>query len=192
MVEVNTSFSGSALKSVQVITLTPSHIQQLRELISTPLCYKLPSSPRILFDSSSLDYDSDLKHTPTICNLILDGHCIYGSKCKNYHPPHTTNADCTLCKVNVRSSLRQYGLLLNCSHIFCLPCIRQWRGRGNVPLSISKSCPICSKYSSDLLGCSIVLHVKEDKEMLQRIISTMRHGVSYGEYEYLVYDKNSI
>jgi hypothetical protein len=191
MSEANTSFSGSVLQSVQVISLTPSHIQSIREHLSSPFPYKFPSSPRILFDSSFLDLDSELPSTPNICNLILDGHCIYGSKCKSYHPPHILSADCILCKVNVTSSLRQYGLLLNCSHIFCLPCIRQWRGRGNVPQSISKSCPVCSKYSSDLLPCSIVLSKKEDKEMLHRVVSSMKRSV-YSENEYLVYDRSSI
>jgi E3 ubiquitin-protein ligase makorin len=39
---------------------------------------------------------------------------------------------------------RQFGLLPNCSHPFCLTCIRQWRGAGfDFGKEAVRVCPVC-------------------------------------------------
>ena len=38
---------------------------------------------------------------------------------------------------------RRFGLLTGCTHGFCLECIREWRGRTDMPAATVRSCPLC-------------------------------------------------
>ena len=52
-------------------------------------------------------------------------------------PPHS----CT--QVCLETGLRQFGVLPNCTHCFCLDCIRAWRATHSAKLQVSRSCPEC-------------------------------------------------
>ena len=42
---------------------------------------------------------------------------------------------------------RRFGLLTHCKHAFCLPCIREWRARIDLPPATVRSCPLCRTLS---------------------------------------------
>uniref|UniRef100_A0A6G3MI81 RING-type E3 ubiquitin transferase n=1 Tax=Henneguya salminicola TaxID=69463 RepID=A0A6G3MI81_HENSL len=57
------------------------------------------------------------------------------------------NKVCAICLEKVLShekvSDRNFGLLENCSHIFCLHCIREWRKSKDSSFQNVRACPIC-------------------------------------------------
>ncbi|XP_062539264.1 probable E3 ubiquitin-protein ligase makorin-1 [Armigeres subalbatus] len=61
---------------------------------------------------------------------------------------------------------QRFGILPNCSHIFCLECIRTWRQAKNFENKIKRGCPTC-RVSSDFVCPSIVwVESREEKEKL--------------------------
>jgi Zinc finger, C3HC4 type (RING finger)/Zinc finger C-x8-C-x5-C-x3-H type (and similar)/RNA-binding, Nab2-type zinc finger len=62
--------------------------------------------------------------------------------------------DCSICLENVVSIPgRRFGLLTNCNHAFCLPCLQQWRARIDIPQQTARSCPICRTLSYFVIPC---------------------------------------
>lgn len=109
-----------------------------------------------------------------LCQFYINDKCKFQNKCKNYHPPQIPEAECMLCKVKIKASLRKFGLLSGCNDIFCFPCIRQWRSRGNVSLELSKSCPICFKTSQILVPSSIFPQDFTEKMDLVKVLSSSK------------------
>ena len=145
-----------------VFFLTSQELLSLKQHPRTRFSYttKLIFNPRDFFES---DADSS-----EICEFFLTSTCKNGSKCSNYHPSTSTSTstDCSLCNVKVKNSLRKFGLLSGCQCVFCYPCIRQWRSRGNVLSEIANSCPICGTISNDLLPLSILPGNFSDKFLI--------------------------
>lgn len=52
---------------------------------------------------------------------------------------------CGICLETVwdREGDQRFGMLENCSHIFCLECIRTWRSSSNYEHKVVKACPEC-------------------------------------------------
>ncbi|CAG9326484.1 unnamed protein product [Blepharisma stoltei] len=102
-----------------------------------------------------------------ICPYFLQGRCMYGNKCWFRHPSNDQeipgDANCAICLEKVKQNNRQFGLLLGCAHIFCLNCIRSWRGQINVPKEVSRSCPICRVPSFYILPSTDLVMRYEDK-----------------------------
>lgn len=60
----------------------------------------------------------------------------------------SSDIECAICYETVlTSSKSRFGLLTGCSHPFCLSCIREWRGRIDLPKHTVRSCPICRQPS---------------------------------------------
>ena len=59
-------------------------------------------------------------------------------------PPSSSTADCQ-CLICYEEA-DQYGLLSECNHIFCLKCVKEWRGQKDVG-DIKRTCPACRKES---------------------------------------------
>ena len=83
-----------------------------------------------------------------ICPYFLEGRCRYGNNCWLSHPSELNqeipnDKECGICLLKVRENHREFGLLMGCIHVFCLNCIRHWRGQLNVPKEVARSCPIC-------------------------------------------------
>jgi len=54
--------------------------------------------------------------------------------------------ECGICYEKPVEQKRKFGLLQNCEHAFCLPCIREWRGAEsawNFGREAVRVCPIC-------------------------------------------------
>ena len=119
--------------------------------------------------------------TEDLCQFFLLGSCRFMSKCKKYHPESIEDSECMLCKVKIKSSLRKFGLLSGCQDIFCYPCIRQWRSRGNVIPEIANSCPVCGIMSDELISSSIFPVSFSDKLLIiQNIFNKSQKDLFYG------------
>jgi len=79
--------------------------------------------------------------------FFLQGQCSKGNTCPFMHtkeplPTETKEEEhmCSIC-YNVCGTLRKFGLLSNCDHVFCLDCIRTWRVSSKA--NGSHTCPMC-------------------------------------------------
>lgn len=60
----------------------------------------------------------------------------------------------------------RFGILPNCNHIFCLPCIRKWRQAKNFDSTITRACPECRIESHYVCPSLYWVDTKEEKEKL--------------------------
>ncbi|XP_072001355.1 E3 ubiquitin-protein ligase makorin-1 isoform X2 [Engystomops pustulosus] len=63
-------------------------------------------------------------------------------------------------------SERRFGILSNCSHSYCLKCIRRWRSAKQFESKIIKSCPECRITSNFVIPSEYWVEEKEDKHKL--------------------------
>ncbi|KIM61317.1 hypothetical protein SCLCIDRAFT_122378 [Scleroderma citrinum Foug A] len=113
-------------------------------------------------DSCKFLHGDDERLTPydkaKVCRYFVQGHCTRGDKCwfLHEHPkPHPgderTQVDAESCCICMEKPVT-YGLLTDCSHVFCLQCIRQWRDKDGKSLDMVstgaiKCCPLCRRPS---------------------------------------------
>lgn len=64
---------------------------------------------------------------------------------------------CSICWERPLSNGRRFGLLTGCDHIFCLNCIRQWRGTLGPSREALRGCPTCRKNSFFVIPCDRVV-----------------------------------
>lgn len=116
------------------------------------------------------------------CHYYKAGNCLYGSRCKNLHISRkdiddddqenaaevsTPPPECGICLASAPEK-GIYGLLNNCSCVFCLECIRSWRKEG---LSFEganqvRLCPLCRNTSYYLVPSRVVPSTPLKKERL--------------------------
>jgi hypothetical protein len=66
----------------------------------------------------------------------------------------SSEVQCGICFEPVASAPnKRFGLLTGCSHAYCLDCIRQWRGRIDLPKETVRSCPLCRVTSYFVVPC---------------------------------------
>jgi E3 ubiquitin-protein ligase makorin len=77
---------------------------------------------------------------------------------------------CGICMDIIMEKLppseRRFGILPNCMHIFCLSCIRKWRGAKQFDNKLVRSCPECRVASDFVAPSKYWVDTKEDKEKL--------------------------
>ncbi|XP_042689416.1 probable E3 ubiquitin-protein ligase makorin-1 [Centrocercus urophasianus] len=61
---------------------------------------------------------------------------------------------------------RLFGILPNCSHAFCLGCIRTWRRSRDFPKTVSKACPECRLTSTYYIPHKFWLSDGDEKQQL--------------------------
>lgn len=87
---------------------------------------------------------------------------------------------CGICMETVwdKESLqdRRFGILENCNHIFCLPCIRKWRASKAYENKIVKACPEC-RVKSDFITPSKFWF--EDEDNKKKIIEEYKSKLGY-------------
>ncbi|CAL8386146.1 unnamed protein product [Boreogadus saida] len=71
-------------------------------------------------------------------------------------------------------SERRFGILSNCSHCYCLKCIRKWRSAKQFESKIIKSCPECRITSNFVIPSEYWVEDKEDK---QKLIQKYKDGM---------------
>ncbi|XP_045144847.1 E3 ubiquitin-protein ligase makorin-1 [Echinops telfairi] len=63
-------------------------------------------------------------------------------------------------------SEHRFGILSNCSHTYCLKCIRKWRSAKQFESKIIKSCPECRITSDFVIPSEYWVEEKEEKQKL--------------------------
>ncbi|KAL0485230.1 hypothetical protein AKO1_004231 [Acrasis kona] len=90
------------------------------------------------------------RRSNSVCKFFLKGSCLKGDFCNFLHENVTTEErgiTCSICMDGVIEQSKEFGLLSECDHAFCLPCIREWR-RSQTDLSKTRTCPLCRKTSN--------------------------------------------
>mmetsp|Transcript_23912 Transcript_23912/g.34392 ORF Transcript_23912/g.34392 Transcript_23912/m.34392 type:complete len:504 (-) Transcript_23912:227-1738(-) len=92
---------------------------------------------------------------------------------------------CGICMNQTRSLGRKFGMLMNCTHAFCLECIREYRGNDFSGRTI-RACPICYVESDLVLpSFTFVLDPQKRKELFAghrgRLSEIPCKHFSYGE-----------
>ncbi|GFR90837.1 E3 ubiquitin-protein ligase makorin-1 [Elysia marginata] len=96
------------------------------------------------------------------CKYFHRGHCKFGPNCKFSHALNSAEStlsqikrdeeqECSICFEKVLANnetsddatTSKFGILQNCNHCFCLPCIRKWRTTEGGALAMRKTCPVC-------------------------------------------------
>ncbi|KAK1168781.1 putative E3 ubiquitin-protein ligase makorin-1 isoform X1 [Acipenser oxyrinchus oxyrinchus] len=70
---------------------------------------------------------------------------------------------------------RRFGILSNCSHCYCVKCIRKWRNAKHFESKIIKSCPECRITSNFIIPSEYWV---EDKEEKQKLIQKYKDAMS--------------
>lgn len=75
---------------------------------------------------------------------------------------------CLICKELVlqkpKKSERKFGILIKCTHCFCVTCIRNWRKVApGLDYKTIKSCPICKELSKFIIPSRRWVEALEDK-----------------------------
>ncbi|KAH7929092.1 hypothetical protein BV22DRAFT_154422 [Leucogyrophana mollusca] len=113
-------------------------------------------------DNCKFLHGAEETHTPfdkaKLCKYYQQGHCKRGDQCWFRHElpirrgegPTEASGDetCNICLETPAT----YGLLTDCSHVFCHQCIRQWRDPSSkssdvIVSGVIKKCPLCRSAS---------------------------------------------
>lgn len=65
-----------------------------------------------------------------------------------------------------KDSDKRFGILENCNHVFCLPCIRKWRASNSYEKKIVKACPECRIKSDFITPNKFWYENEEDKKRI--------------------------
>ncbi|KAH9066675.1 hypothetical protein EDB87DRAFT_1587491 [Lactarius vividus] len=96
------------------------------------------------------------------CRYFAAGYCKRGEKCWFRHvlPADLSTApdDSLICAICMEEPVT-FGLLADCSHVFCVDCIRNWRGQESSSEDIKfsrlhKKCPYCRTLSKFVIPSS--------------------------------------
>ncbi|KIJ55257.1 hypothetical protein M422DRAFT_123155, partial [Sphaerobolus stellatus SS14] len=149
---------------------------------SRPVC-KYFSTPRGCFAADKCHYlhgdPETQKYAPyeenKICRFYVQGYCKRGFDCwfRHVEPsqvagPNESDLTCGICFED-RPAL--YGLLSDCSHGFCLDCIRQWRdpqGKGTdmTEAGVHKTCPMCRTKTKFIVPSSMFYKQGDPRKVL--------------------------
>jgi len=120
------------------------------------------------------------------CRYFAAGYCKRGEHCWFKHVPPTKPpvdpGDPLICSICMDEPAT-FGLLVDCSHVFCVDCIRSWRGQDGVADDFSlsyvhKKCPYCRTPSKFVVPSSHfypnghpgkAITIEQYKASLQRI-----------------------
>ncbi|KAF7370748.1 hypothetical protein MSAN_00708100 [Mycena sanguinolenta] len=130
----------------------------------------------------------DATHTPydqaKTCRFYAAGFCKRGAKCwfihtKGKEKAVETDEEDDLCSICFDKP-DTYGLLTDCSHIFCITCIKQWRDPANKSIDVvdsgnTKRCPMCRGSSKFIIPSSKFYPQGEAKDAaLARYMDSMK------------------
>ncbi|XP_050314117.1 probable E3 ubiquitin-protein ligase makorin-1 [Anthonomus grandis grandis] len=79
------------------------------------------------------------------------------------------------------SGEQRFGILPNCSHCFCLTCIRKWRQARQFENKIIRACPECRVTSDFVCPSMYWVDTKEDKE---KLIEDYKNALSRKDCKY--------
>ncbi|KAA0201524.1 hypothetical protein HAZT_HAZT005413, partial [Hyalella azteca] len=130
------------------------------------------------------------------CHLMDQCPYIHGQECANvieadmehsFAVARSQDKQCGICMDTVMErslpSQRRFGILPNCSHIFCLDCIRKWRQSKQFENKIIRSCPEC-RIQSDYIVPSRYWVDESDKEEKKKLVDSYRDALGKKECKY--------
>lgn len=113
-----------------------------------------------------------------MCVFFQSNSCKNGASCSFAHVKESQaapfvgydprdDAECQICLDKVLLNKKQFGVLDNCDHVFCLKCIRSWRATYDQRTTKHhyRTCPIC-RQTSYLVVPSYFHATGSDKEAL--------------------------
>mmetsp|Transcript_38766 Transcript_38766/g.64462 ORF Transcript_38766/g.64462 Transcript_38766/m.64462 type:complete len:409 (-) Transcript_38766:191-1417(-) len=74
--------------------------------------------------------------------------------------------ECGICYENPCARKERFGILNNCEHVFCLSCIRSWRGTDGPGKTAIRGCPICRVESHFVVPSDHFVTDGEEKPLL--------------------------
>ncbi|NWZ69017.1 MKRN2 ligase, partial [Acrocephalus arundinaceus] len=99
---------------------------------------------------------------------------------------------CSICMEVVyekpSASERRFGILSNCTHTYCLSCIRQWRCAKQFENTIIKSCPECRVISEFVIPS---VYWVEEQEKKNELIEAFKQGVGKKPCKYFEQGKGT-
>ncbi|NXC85765.1 MKRN2 ligase, partial [Cercotrichas coryphoeus] len=99
---------------------------------------------------------------------------------------------CSICMEVVyekpSASERRFGILSNCTHTYCLSCIRQWRCAKQFENPIIKSCPECRVISEFVIPSAYWV---EEQEKKNELIEAFKQGVGKKPCKYFEQGKGT-
>lgn len=127
---------------------------------------------------------------PDVCRFFQTTGCRFGAECHNIHvmegaslrddPDYeakrsrwlTRSRDasvaCEVCSEEPVSRNRKFGILENCSHVFCLECIREWRRQREQQDRINlRRCPVCRVESFIILPSDVLIRGERKLQELE-------------------------
>ncbi|KAJ1621654.1 hypothetical protein T492DRAFT_1068145 [Pavlovales sp. CCMP2436] len=79
----------------------------------------------------------------------------------------SAEATCAVCLERVLARGRLFGLLPECTHCVCLPCIREWRSSETVDSSAARGCPVCRVVSPYVVPSKLFVEKGARKEQIR-------------------------
>uniref|UniRef100_M4BAQ4 RING-type E3 ubiquitin transferase n=1 Tax=Hyaloperonospora arabidopsidis (strain Emoy2) TaxID=559515 RepID=M4BAQ4_HYAAE len=131
-----------------------------------------------------LSFDEEMSAPPKICTFFLQGSCRYGNACFYAHSLSecaqseeemlardeeicfSQDLECGICYECVVDKDERFGLLSGCNHVFCLTCLRNWRGNADQPKQTVRQCPVCRVETSFIIPSSRMVTKPERKKVL--------------------------
>ena len=98
----------------------------------------------------------------------------------------STSLACGVClePVLAKRGVR-FGLLEGCDHVFCLPCLREWRKTHDLRPEVARSCPECRAPSHFVTPSLVHLTGERKRRMVVSYLEGMRtipcHHFNFGE-----------
>lgn len=97
----------------------------------------------------------------------------------------SSDVECSICIEPVMSVPgRRFGLLSNCTHPFCLDCIRQWRARIDLPKETVRSCPICRQVSYYVISSDRYIADSARKAVLSQQYHSAQRSIPCRHWNY--------
>eukprot|EP01127_Copromyxa_protea_P008928 TRINITY_DN2061_c0_g1_i3.p1 TRINITY_DN2061_c0_g1~~TRINITY_DN2061_c0_g1_i3.p1 ORF type:complete len:252 (-),score=18.02 TRINITY_DN2061_c0_g1_i3:265-1020(-) len=99
-----------------------------------------------------------------LCKYYLSGHCFKGQNCPQLHaePGAVNGNECSICYTSLEESGKQFGLLSDCDHVFCLECIRKWK---TAQQQSTSTCPVCRAAITFIIPSTIYATGEKKKEI---------------------------
>lgn len=152
-------------------------------------------------DQTKSKSSTTFDHKETFCPFYMNSDCKFGSKCRYQHESGENNgedidgmtcidstydqkeemkneksendiSECNICmSLPDQSNGEVYGIMSNCTCVFCLHCIREWRNEGlknPKKLVQIRMCPTCRVNSYFVIPSAIIVRGKSKDDLISR------------------------
>ena len=124
---------------------------------------KFGNECRYSHDLKGLSFQDAKQYIP--CPYFQKGGCRYGEFCQLSHTVSKKKGECcAICLEDPTEKNQKYGLLSSCDHVFCFPCLMEWRTEGAV--ETKKCCPACRKHSDYVVPSEIYASDPNEKNRI--------------------------